>query len=115
MFFVWKYMEHWDGVKLHVEINPVSCYSFFFPSQAAGLFFQHFPCFIFTFSVVIYFFSSRAISTGSSSCTMRSSTHWTRLTYLMSSMFTGLAEEKLHWTAHNNYVCVFYSYILAAA
>jgi hypothetical protein len=37
------------------------------------------------------------------------------LTYLMISMITGLAEEKLHWTAHNDYVCVFYSFILAAA
>jgi hypothetical protein len=25
----------------------------------------------------------------------------------MSSMFTGLAEERLHWTVHYDYVCVF--------
>jgi hypothetical protein len=25
----------------------------------------------------------------------------------MSSMFTGLAEERLHWTAHNDYAFVF--------
>jgi hypothetical protein len=32
----------------------------------------------------------------------------------MSLMFTGLAEERLHWTTHNDYVCVFYRLILAA-
>jgi hypothetical protein len=69
-------MEHWDGDKLHVEINPVSCYPFSIPSQAIGFIFSAFlhVSFFSPFSVIIYFFSSREISTGSSSCTMRSST-----------------------------------------
>jgi hypothetical protein len=57
MFFVWKYMEHWDGDKLHAEINPMSCYSFFFPSKAVGLFFQHFPCFILSLFLWLSIFS----------------------------------------------------------
>jgi len=32
MFFLWKYMEYWDGERLNIDINPVSPFflSFFF-------------------------------------------------------------------------------------
>jgi hypothetical protein len=26
MFFLWKYMEFWDGDRLNIDINPVSYY-----------------------------------------------------------------------------------------
>ena len=31
MFFLWKYMEFWDGEKLNIDINPVSISFFFCP------------------------------------------------------------------------------------
>jgi hypothetical protein len=56
MFFVWKYMEQWDGDKLHIEINVVSCYFLFFPLSSSidivlmlYVYFSAFPCLIFPF------------------------------------------------------------------
>jgi hypothetical protein len=51
-------MEHWDGNKLHVEINPVSCYSFFLPlSSCRFVFYSAFSMFhFFTFFCSYLFF-----------------------------------------------------------
>jgi hypothetical protein len=59
MFFVWKYMEHLDGDKLHVEVNPVSCYSFFLPlSSCRFIFYSAFSMFhFFTFFLWLSIFS----------------------------------------------------------
>ena len=77
MFFLWKYMEYWDGERLNIDNNPVSP---FFLSFLQPLAMCVFLIFFFVF-FVCFQFNWRYI--GLSWCTTAFSTPWTKLTYLI--------------------------------
>jgi len=56
MFFLWKYMEFWDGDKLNIEINPVRYFFFFF----SYIYFVFSIC-IYYLCVIVYFFQQSQI------------------------------------------------------
>ena len=42
MFFLWKYMEYWDGERLNIDINPVSPFFLSFFSASSHVCVSHF-------------------------------------------------------------------------
>ena len=57
MFFLWKYMEFWDGDRLNIDINPVSYYFtiFIFSICACDFSNPYLPFFPMCFAVCTFF------------------------------------------------------------